>query len=518
MRNRDVSAAREYHDATKHSFWSVRSGHGLDWPNQPLPFKIYKDVESVRLPTDGSPITANVAETVGADPLVHEESIPDLGTLARLLYLSAGITKRKPYAGGELYFRAAACTGALYHIDVYVVCGDIPGLGAGVYHFGPNDFGLVRLREGDYRGVLAEASGQDKAIVEAPITLALADTHWRNAWKYGARAYRHAFWDAGTLLANTLAAASGAGMPAKIVTSFVDEEVHRLLGLEAEKESVVALVPLGRDSGATPAVPLSVDILEMPTEPLSPKMVEYPAIYDMNRSSSLDSPEDAADVRGRTPAPHSYESAGEIVQLPRDGEVKIRGLEETIIRRGSTRTFAQDPISLEELSAALHFSTRGIDADFLSPYGTSVNELFLIVNSVEGLASGAYRYDREEHVLELVKEGDFRREAGHLGLDQQIPADASVNVYMLTNLESVLGAFGNRGYRMAQLESGIIGGRLYLMAYGMGFGASGLTFYDDEVVEFFGSAAEGMSVMFLVALGRSVKRRIRETGGDTQDS
>ena len=179
----------------------------------------------------------------------------------------------------------------------------------------------------------------------------------------------------------------------------------------------------------------------------------------------------------------------------------MRGLEETILRRGSTRTFAQDPISVEELSAALHFSTRGIDADFLSPYGASVNELFLIVNSVEGLASGAYRYDREQHGLELLKEGDFRGEAGHLGLDQQIPADASVDVYMLADLNSVLDAFGNRGYRMAQLESGIIGGRLYLMAYGMGFGASGLTFYDDEVIEFFGPAAEGLSVMFLVGLG-----------------
>ena len=55
MGNRDVSAALEYHNATKHSYWSVRSGHGLDWPNQPLPFKIYKDVDSVRLPTDGVP-------------------------------------------------------------------------------------------------------------------------------------------------------------------------------------------------------------------------------------------------------------------------------------------------------------------------------------------------------------------------------------------------------------------------------------------------------------------------------
>ena len=227
----------------------------------------------------------------------------------------------------------------------------------------------------------------------------------------------------------------------------------------------------------------------------------------MNRCSSLESPEEVADMRGRTPTLRAYETAGKMVQLPREGDVRVRGLEETILRRGSTRTFAQDPISVEELSAALHYSTRGIDADFLSPYGASVNELFLIVNAVEGLASGAYRYDREQHGLELLKEGDFRGEAGHLGLDQQIPADASVNVYMLADLKPVLDAFGNRGYRMAQLESGIIGGRLYLMAYGMGFGASGLTFYDDEVIEFFGPKAEGLSVMFLVALGRSVKQK-----------
>ncbi len=512
MGNRDVSTALEYHNATKHSYWSVRSGHGLDWPNQPLPFKIYKDVDSVRLPTDGSPITANVTETVGAEPLAHDTaSMPDLGTLARVLYLSGGITKRKPYPGGELYFRAAACTGALYHIDLYMVCGDLPGLGAGVYHFGPNDFGLVRLREGDYRGVLARASGHEASVVEAPVTLVLADTHWRNAWKYGARAYRHTFWDAGTLLANTLAVTSGAGVPSKVVTSFVDEEVHRLLGLEAEKESVVALVPLGRASEATPAAPLPMDALEMPIEPLSPKMVEYLSIYELNRNSSLESPEELAGLKGRTPTLRSYEATGDMVQLPREGNVKVRGLEETILRRGSTRTFAQDPISVEELSAALHFSTRGIDADFLSPYGASMNELFLIVNAVEGLASGAYRYDREQHGLELLKEGDFRGEAGHLGLDQQIPADASVDVYMLSDLKPVLDAFGNRGYRMAQLESGIIGGRLYLMAYGMGFGASGLTFYDDEVIEFFGPSAEGLSVMFLVALGRSVKRKKGET-------
>ena len=413
-----------------------------------------------------------------------------------------------PYTGGEIFFRAAACTGALYHIDLYLVCGDLPGLEAGVYHFGPHDFGLVQLRKGDYRRSLVEASGEEPAVAEAPVTVVLADTHWRNAWKYGARAYRHAFWDSGTLLANMLAMASGAGVTAKVVTSFVDEDVHRLLGLEAEKESVIGLVALGRDPSQVVGEIPPIEPLNIPTEPLSPKMVEYPAIYDFHRSSSLESEEEVRDVRDGRPGVQSSDGLGEFIALPGGGEgLGDRTLEETIVRRGSTRAFAHESISLEQLAAALDYSTQGIDADFLSPFGSSINRLFLIVNAVEGLAPGAYLYHREQHKLEMLKEGDFRREAGYLGLEQKIPADASVNVYMLADLDQVLGAYGNRGYRMAELESGIIGGRLYLVAYGTGFGASGLTFYDDEVIEFFGPRAKGLSVMFLVALGRSVKRR-----------
>ena len=509
MGNRDVSAAWDYHNSTKHTYWSVRGGHGLDWPNQPLPFKIYKDVESTPLPRDGTPITARLLDALGASPAsLVEQSIPDLGLLARILYFSAGITKRMPYTGGEIFFRAAACTGALYHIDLYLVCADLPGLDAGVYHFGPHDFGLVQLRKGDYRRALVEASGREPAIAEAPVTAVMADTHWRNAWKYGARAYRHAFWDSGTLLSNMLAAASGAGLPARVVMSFVDEEVHRLLGLEDEKESVIALAPLGRDSTHKADETPSVDPFDLPTEPLSPTMVEYSAIYDFHRSSSLESVEEVKGVRDRELASTSSDTEGELIFLPRGGEgLRDRTLEDTIVRRGSTRAFAHEPISLQQLSAALDYSTRGIDADLLAPFGSSLNRLFLIVNSVEGLAPGAYLYHREPQALEVLKEGEFRREAGYLGLEQRIPADASVNVYMLTDLNRALDAYGNRGYRMAELESGIIGGRLYLAAYGTGFGASGLTFYDDEVIEFFGPRAKGLSVMFLVALGRSVKRK-----------
>ena len=68
-------------------------------------------------------------------------------------------------------------------------------------------------------------------------------------------------------------------------------------------------------------------------------------------------------------------------------------------------------------------STRGIPADFLAASESSLNEIYLIVHAVEGLASGAYVFQREQRALELLKEGDFRREGGYLGLDQDIPAE-----------------------------------------------------------------------------------------------
>ena len=130
----------------------------------------------------------------------------------------------------------------------------------------------------------------------------------------------------------------------------------------------------------------------------------------------------------------------------------------------------------------------------------------MIAHAVEGLPPGAYYLRRAERALELLEEGEFRAIAGRLGLFQELPAAAAANVYCLADLEPVLARFGNRGYRAAQLEGGIVGGRLYLAAYALRFGATGLTFLDDEVTEFFSPHAEGKSVMFLTALGRPIRR------------
>ena len=272
MSNRDTAATLEYHEATKHSERSVRSSrHFLDFENQPLAFKIYRDLEAIPLPqsfpANDVPALEVISPAVAA-PAANGDDVqtPDLATLSRILYLSAGITKRKRHAGGEILFRAHPNTGALHHIDLYVVAGELPGLSAGVYHFGPHDFALRRLREGDYRAVLVEASGRSPDLARAPLVIASASTYWRNAWKYEARAYRHCFWDGGTLHANLLAAAGSAQLEPRLVMGFADRPVERLLGLDPEGEGAIALVPLGRSRRSIPPAP-PLPELRLETEP-----------------------------------------------------------------------------------------------------------------------------------------------------------------------------------------------------------------------------------------------------------
>src|SRR5712675_3799242 len=173
MNNREIQAAWKYHDGTKHSYWSIRNHpHFLDWANRPFPFKIYPKIEPLPLPRDvpqtGVAALSAISKPV---PLSRTDSVPGVQDLTRLLYFSAGITKQRAYPGGEIYFRAAACTGALYEIELYVVSSDLPGLDAGVYHFNPAEFGLRQLRAGDYRSVLVEATGGEAAVAQAPMTI-----------------------------------------------------------------------------------------------------------------------------------------------------------------------------------------------------------------------------------------------------------------------------------------------------------------------------------------------------------
>jgi len=514
MKNRETSAAWAYHNGTKHSYQSVRaSPHYLDWDNQPIPLKIYPALEPIPLPehlsSSATPALAAVASTVA-----ESAATPTRQSLAEILFLCAGVTRRRTYPGGEMLFRAAACTGALYHIDLYLVCGDLENLDAGVYQFSPQDFSLRRLRPGDYRAVLVNASGEESSIANAPCVIVSASTFWRNAWKYQSRAYRHCYWDNGTIVANLLAASVARKIPAKVILGFVDATVNQLLDLDSRREAALSLVALGYSSATRIGPPPPMPPLALETTPLSRSAIDYPAMRDMHKASSLESAEEVAAWREETRTAEGKrikdEDGGKQVfplQILSNQDLPQDTIEEVIVRRGSTREFSRDSITFAQLSTMLDQATRGIDADFMQTPESSLNDLYLIVHAVDGLPSGAYVFRRQERALELLKEGDFRREAGHLGLGQEIPADCSANVYFLADLESIFKRFGNRGYRAAQLEAAIMGGKLYLAAYAQRLGASGLTFFDDDVTEFFSPHGAGKNVMFLVALGKSAKRK-----------
>ena len=137
--------------------------------------------------------------------------------------------------------------------------------------------------------------------------------------------------------------------------------------------------------------------------------------------------------------------------------------------------------------------SRSSSTASIPPRSVARADLYVLVNAVTGLAPGAYFYARDRHALVPLARGELRREAGFLGLGQDIPADAAVNLYWLTELAPIFAALGNRGYRTAQLEAAVAGGRTYLAAYALGLGASGLTFFDDDVTRFFSPHAAGKS-------------------------
>jgi SagB-type dehydrogenase family enzyme len=455
----DVQALRRYHERTKHSLASVRaSRHWLDWSIKPLPFKIYRGLEPIRPPDD----------------------------IGRLCRLSNGVLRWRDGPGGERYgFRGAPTTGALYHVELYLATAARDDLQAGLYHYGADDHALRRLRDGDVRDALVAATGGLDVVAAAPLVFVLTSTFWRNAWKYQARAYRHAFWDSGAVLANLLALAAADGEPVSVLMGFDDDAVDGLLGIDGVREASLTVVPVGE--GAPPPPPVSPRPLDLPTMPLSSRDVRYAEIEDAHRASRLRADE-VADWRSR---------AGTVAHgiAPR---IAVGAIDDVIERRRSTRRFRPGPIARAHLDALLRDGAATVPGDSFSPDPV---QQYLLVNDVEGLEPGAYVAEGSD--LRIIHRGDPRQVGGALALGQELGADAAVDIFFLADLDAVLGRLGGRGYRVAQMAGGIQGARVELAATALGLGATGLTFFDDEVTRLFEPAAEGRQVMYLVAVGQS---------------
>lgn len=515
-----------YHERTKHTPESVRTGpRGLDWEIEPAKFKVYPSLEAIALPSfEATGVPAHRAVALSAGPAPAESVAAPISpgapataeTLSALLFFAAGVHRVVRRSFGDFAFRTYAAAGALYPDEVYLVTAALPGLGAGLYHYQPLEHSLRRVRGGDVRGNLAAAARRE-SLKLAPAALVITGIPWRTAWKYRARGYRHLFWDCGMLLANLLASAAARHVRAEVVIDFLDAEVNALLGLDAEREFGLALVPLGE--GSPVPGPMALSPLTLDVRPLSTRELAYPDIESAHSSSSRRSLEEIWAGGDQTPLPPPRPPAHRRPSpLPDEGSLaddggrvfetemappdrlSSDGIEKVIIRRGSTRKLARLPMPAGELAAILDRALAGFPSD-LSQGPLSA---LVAANALTGLAPGAYRYLGGGRFRQVTA-GDMRGRAGYLCLEQQLGADAAAVVFLMARLPDYVQRLGGRGYRAAQLHAGVAAGRMYLGAYSQCLGASGITFYDDEVANLFGE--QGWSPMLAVVVGPEGARR-----------
>jgi nitroreductase len=242
--------------------------------------------------------------------------------------------------------------------------------------------------------------------------------------------------------------------------------------------------------------------------PLSKREITFPEIGAMHSASSLASGGEARTWRARAFVPAAPLPGGAPIALQPMAAASLPAdpIDAVIERRRSNRHYASDtPMSFEALSTMLTRSLQGTAMDCLVPDAPPLSTPYLIVNNVAGLSPGAYAVHWEEQALEVLRPGEVRPDASRLACDQDYAGDAHVNAYTLTDLAPVLEQFGNRGYRVAQLEAALFGAKLQLAAHALGLGAVGSTSYDDEVTAYFSPHAANKSFMFVAVFG--IRRR-----------
>ncbi|MGY0231409.1 hypothetical protein [Longispora urticae] len=416
---------------------------------RPAAFKEYDDelptVElPVALPRPGGSAAAVLSG--GSGPA----RLPDLGHLARLLFRSTGVVRYRDTPEGPVRYRAAGSAGNRHPLEVYVVTAGLPGLPGGVWHHDPLGHRLRRV---------GPAPG------DGPTFLVLTGVPWRSAWRYAERSWRHLWWDSGTVLSHLLALAADAGIPARVRLRFPDQLVGELVGAAPEQEYPLVLLVLGAGEPALRPVRPAVSG-RLPAAP-----AEFPLIGATHKATEEASGGWLASPAEVAPGPPwaSWDS-----------------LDEVIARRGSARRF--DPgatLPASQLRWAMAVATRPVPWDA----GPSLLTHHVVAHAVEPVDPGVYRWFGD---LLPGTDGDQREAAHRFCLGSDLARDAAYLVVHCADLAATVDRLGERGYRAANVEAGIVKGRLHLAAHTLGHGASGMVFNDELVPAFLRADTTGL--------------------------
>jgi SagB-type dehydrogenase family enzyme len=265
----DLETVLRYHERTKHHFNRFAAGPGgLDWANQPDPFRRYAGAALTRLPIlapDEAPVSPAYESLYvrGAAPVAPRT----IRGLSRLLEYSLALSAWKQAGGVRWALRANPSSGNLHPTEGYVLIGGIAELGAspGLFHYAPREHGLER-RADCPEALFARLA---RGLPPQAFLVGLSSVHWREAWKYGERAFRYCQHDVGHALGALRIAAAALGWSAFVLDGMADDAIDALLGLDrsadfegAERESAELVMALWPGDAATTAVSLDGEAVE----------------------------------------------------------------------------------------------------------------------------------------------------------------------------------------------------------------------------------------------------------------
>ncbi|NLX46564.1 MAG: SagB/ThcOx family dehydrogenase [Euryarchaeota archaeon] len=235
-------AGREFQRMTKHRRDRLVGGH-MDWDRKPDTYKEHADRPRMPLPEPGHPgsslddlLRRRRSVRRFADEAVTAED------LSYILWACMGITRR----GGGHEFRTAPSAGALYPVETYVAVNDVTGLAPGIYHYSIRHHALESIRKGHLGEELARAALDQGMCAKAPVAFIWTAVFERCRWKYGERAYRYVYLDAGHIAQNLALASLSLGLGSCQIAATFDDEVNELLGVDGEEESVLYMSVVGR--------------------------------------------------------------------------------------------------------------------------------------------------------------------------------------------------------------------------------------------------------------------------------
>ncbi len=215
----------------------------IDFSRQPETYKHYPDANRIALPEPKPNDSMQLSQiiTKRRSTRVYRNVPVSMTQLANLLWYSTGIRERE----GRFEFRTAPSAGALYPIETYIVANRVEGLASGVYHYNIPGHQLEELRTGEYGMQTAHAALEQDMCADAAVVFIWSAVFARSMWKYGERAFRYIYLDAGHIAENLALACVDEGLASCQIAALFDDEANNIVGIDGKEESVIYMTCAG---------------------------------------------------------------------------------------------------------------------------------------------------------------------------------------------------------------------------------------------------------------------------------